>query len=140
MKREDDSLMNPPLGKLLEKIPQKYELVLVATRRAKQLIRQQRMLQLGAEAEISEDSKPLSIALNDIVEGRISADDVLAPEFDVDEPEDDASVFVEMTDFGDDFIQAEGGSGEGGEPSGEGESDELDSVDPEDPQFNWSGD
>jgi DNA-directed RNA polymerase omega subunit len=70
MKYKEDSLIQPSLEALLVRIPKKYELVLTATRRAKQIIRDMRLNTVG----YSEDDlrrKPLSIALNDIVEGRV---------------------------------------------------------------------
>jgi DNA-directed RNA polymerase omega subunit len=141
MKREEDSLMTPTLEDLQECIPQKYELVLVATRRAKQLIRQQRMAGLGAPVDPS-GFKPLSIALRDIIEGRITADDVLAPEFDVDEYHDETTtIYTDLPEMGDDFSQAfDSFEAAGDETEEVEETEELDSVEPEDPQFNWSGD
>jgi DNA-directed RNA polymerase omega subunit len=141
MKRDEDSLMSPTLEELHARIPQKYELVLVATRRAKQLIRQQRLASLGAQVENS-GIKPLSVALRDIAEGRITVDDILAPEFDVDEYHDETTtIYADLPEMGDDFGQAfdslEVVSEEQEEPE---EPEEVETTEPEDPQFNWSGD
>ncbi len=141
MKREEDSLMTPALEDLQARIPQKYELVLVATRRAKQLIRQQRLADLGAPVDTS-GIKPLSIALRDIAEGRISVDDILAPEFDVDEYHDESTtIYADLPEMGDDFSQAFDSYEAAGEETEESEEvDESEIVEPDDPQFNWSGD
>ena len=141
MKREDDSLMTPALEDLMARIPQKYELVLVATRRAKQLIRQQRMAELGAPVEGS-SIKPLSVALRDIADGKISVDDILAPEFDVDDYQDEsAAIYTDLPEMGDDFSQAFDTLETSGEEAEEGEEqDDAEVVEPDDPQFNWSGD
>ncbi len=83
MKREEDSLMHPPLENLLARIPQKYELVLTATKRAKQIIREQRL----NPSAINETGglKPLSIALHDIAEGRVDKQVLLTPDIEFDE-------------------------------------------------------
>ena len=86
MKREEDSLIQPPLEDLLEKIPQKYELVLAATRRAKQILRENRNNALEAEGTMR---KPLSVALEDIVEGRIDKEALLQPDLELDNFLDD---------------------------------------------------
>lgn len=84
MKHEEKSLMNPPMQKLLEKIPQKYEAVLAVTRRAKQIIREQR-LNPGAFTEEELKRKPLSIALDDIIEGRVDKEALMAPDLEFDD-------------------------------------------------------
>jgi DNA-directed RNA polymerase subunit omega len=86
MRREDDTLMNPPLEDLLARIPQKYELVLTATKRAKQIIREQRLN--PAALEEANGIKPLSIALHDIAEGRVDKQVLLTPDIDFDESGD----------------------------------------------------
>ena len=99
MKREEDSLMVPPLDALQRAIPQKYELVLTATRRAKQLLRQQQMA--GAMADDSARSyKPLSVALQEIADGRIGVEqltqpDILAEDFE----EEQQDYFPEIDRF-----------------------------------------
>jgi DNA-directed RNA polymerase omega subunit len=141
MKREEDSLMTPALEDLQARIPQKYELVLVATRRAKQLIRQQRMAGLGVPME-SGGMKPLSVALRDIAEGRISVDDILAPEFDVDEYHDETTtIYADLPEMSDDFSQAfDAYESNNDEVDDTEELDDVETTEPDDPQFNWSGD
>lgn len=100
MKRDEDSLMYPPIEELLEKIPQKYELVLTATKRAKQIIRQHRINPLGVE-ESERGRKPLSIALNDIIEGKVDEDALTMPDtFFDEETEDELALFDEPEAFG----------------------------------------
>jgi len=82
MKHEDD-LMTPPLESLLARIPQKYELVLTATKRAKQIIREHRLN--PAAAEDAAGLKPLSIALRDIAAGRVDKQVLLTPDVEFDE-------------------------------------------------------
>ena len=84
MKTEDLSLMNPPLQKLLDKLPQKYEAVLAVTRRAKQIIREQR-LNPGAFTEEELKRKPLTVAIHDIVDGRVDQEALMAPDVMFDE-------------------------------------------------------
>jgi DNA-directed RNA polymerase omega subunit len=83
IRRDEESLMQPPLENLLARIPQKYELVLTATKRAKQIIREQR-LNPGA-LDDSHGLKPLSIALRDIAEGRVDKEVLLTPDVEFDE-------------------------------------------------------
>ncbi len=73
-KRKKASLTQPSLEKLLEKVPSKYELVLLASRRARQIKR---------EIDIRPDrikdvefAKPLTQALYEIVEGKVTAEDL----------------------------------------------------------------
>lgn len=85
MKQHDDSLMTPPLEDLLDRIPQKFELVLTATKRAKQIIREQR-LNPAAYPATGVESKPLTIALHEIFSGRVDKDSLLrAPEVEADD-------------------------------------------------------
>jgi len=126
MKHEEDSLMTPPLEKLLLKIPQKYELVLAATRRAKQIIRELR-INPQAMDESRRGRKPLSIALLDIVEGRVDAKSLVAPDIEFDEYEEEAAeLFPELESFA--RRTAETPEGEGG-VEGESEEDELEEGD-----------
>lgn len=100
MKRDEDSLMQPPIEELLKKIPQKYELVLTATKRAKQIIRQHRINPLGVAAD-EVGRKPLSIALNDIIDGKVDQDTLSVPDnFFEDEAEDELALFDEPEAFG----------------------------------------
>lgn len=100
MKRDEDSLMYPPIEDLLKKIPRKYELVLTATKRAKQIIRQHRLNPLAVE-ESDRGRKPLSIALNDILEGKVDQDALSMPDtFFDEETEDELALFDEPEAFG----------------------------------------
>ena len=83
MRRDEESLMQPPLEDLLARIPQKYELVLTATKRAKQIIREQRLN--PSAVEDPRGLKPLSIALRDIAEGRVDKEVLLTPDVEFDE-------------------------------------------------------
>ena len=99
MKREDDSLLNPPLEKLLAEIPQKYELVLTATRRAKQIIRE-RLLNPVAFGEQERHRKPLSISLVDIAEGKIDKQALMAPDIQFDDIEGESlALFTDVESF-----------------------------------------
>jgi len=84
MKHEEDSLVYPPIEKLLEKIPQRYELVLTATRRAKQIIREMRLNPM-AFSEEDRKRKPLNIALMDIIEGRVDQQALMSPDIEFDD-------------------------------------------------------
>jgi DNA-directed RNA polymerase omega subunit len=100
MKRDEDSLMFPPLEELLTKIPRKYELVLTATKRAKQIIRQHRLNPLGIDPS-ERTRKPLSIALTDIVQGKVDEDTLNMPDtFFDEETEDELALFDEPEAFG----------------------------------------
>jgi DNA-directed RNA polymerase omega subunit len=83
MRRDEESLIQPPLENLLARIPQKYELVLTATKRAKQIIREQRLN--PAALEDSHGLKPLSVALRDIADGRVDKQVLLTPDVEFDE-------------------------------------------------------
>ena len=83
MKRDDETLMQPPLENLLARIPQKYELVLTATKRAKQIIREQRLSPSAVEE--ANGLKPLSVALRDISDGRVDKGVLLTPDVEFDE-------------------------------------------------------
>lgn len=100
MKYKEDSLIQPSLEALQERIPKKYELVLTATRRAKQIIRDMRLNTVG----YSEDDlrrKPLSIALNDIVEGRVDASALATPDVNFTDYEEGTSdLFTDIDSLG----------------------------------------
>lgn len=123
MKREDDSLIYPSLEKLLERMPQKYELVLAATRRAKQILREQR-LNPTVLGEDDKRRKPLSIALEDILEGRVDQQALVAPDLEFDDVGD------ERLDMFPDVEELDRPSMEGDEDadseSGDDETDESD--------------
>ena len=85
--RDEESLMYPPMEVLLDKIPDKYALVLTATKRAKHIILQKR---LNPNAEgMQDDRKPLSIALKEIAEGVVNQSDLDLPELLMDDYVDD---------------------------------------------------
>lgn len=84
MQHEEDSLVYPPIEKLLVKIPQRYELVLTATRRAKQIIREMRLNPM-AFGEEDRKRKPLNIALMDIIEGRVDKQALMSPDIEFDD-------------------------------------------------------
>jgi DNA-directed RNA polymerase omega subunit len=98
--KHDDSLLYPTLQKLLERIPQKYELVLAATRRAKQILRQQRLNPAGfSEADLHR--KPLTIALTDIVEERVDKEALMALDLEFDDIEQEQEdMFPDAEGFG----------------------------------------
>lgn len=95
--RDEDSLMYPPLEELLEKIPDKYALVLTATKRAKHIIMQNRLNPSTAMVDL-DSRKPLSIALRDISEGVVdqSALDLPEPLLD-DYVDDEMPVYVDLS-------------------------------------------
>ena len=82
-----DTLMYPLLEDLLEKIPSKYELVLLASLRAKQIIAKQR-LGPTLEGELDDDvkvmqagHKPLSQALGEVARGELHRDKIYLLEY-----------------------------------------------------------
>ena len=98
MKRDEESLVNPPLQDLLAQIPQKYELVLAATRRAKQILRQQQINPM--EAGDPKYRKPLTLALMDIAAGRVDTQELMQPDVIFDEFEDEPQEFFpELENF-----------------------------------------
>ena len=104
--RDEDSLMFPPLEKLLEKIPDKYALVLTATKRAKQIILQHRLNPGSDDAQ--SQRKPLSIALQDIADGVVDQTALQTPEvFLEDYFEDEGPSYPEIDIPGDDLSAGE---------------------------------
>jgi DNA-directed RNA polymerase omega subunit len=95
MKRDENSLMNPPLEQLIARIPQKYELVLAAAKRAKQIIREQRINPMSVSEE-QKHIKPLTIALHDIAAGKVDKEVLLTPDIEFDD-------YVEENEFGAEF-------------------------------------
>jgi DNA-directed RNA polymerase omega subunit len=82
-----DSLAYPLLEELLEKIPSKYDLVLLAALRAKQIITNQKR-GLNADGEYNPDlkamqtgRKPLSIALMEIQRGELPREKIFLLEY-----------------------------------------------------------
>jgi DNA-directed RNA polymerase omega subunit len=115
MKLEDQNLMYPPLDRLLERIPQKYELVLTATRRAKQIIREQRLNPAGVSEE-DRQIKPLTLALLDIYEERVGSDALLEPDVTFEDGEsEEVELFPEEPGFGERPAGAEAAAEEPGE-------------------------
>ena len=131
MPREEDSLLYPTLERLLELIPQKYELVLAATRRAKQLIREMR-LNPTAFSEEQKKRKPLTIALQELAEGRIDQQALLAPDLEFDELEEEPpELFPEFESFTRSRHDAAEGEWSGEELEDLDEGEELDEEDEE---------
>ncbi len=94
--RDEDSLMYPPIEDLLEKIPDKYALVLTATKRAKHIIMQNRLNPMAAES-VRDDRKPLSIALREIADGVVDQKDLDLPEPLLDDyVDDEVPVYFDM--------------------------------------------
>lgn len=61
-----NTMINPSVVELLEKVEDRYSLVIVTSKRARQLID-------GAEELVDADSiKPLTIAINEVNEGAVS--------------------------------------------------------------------
>lgn len=64
----NNSMINPSIVDLLEKVDNRYSLVVAASKRARQLIE-------GKEPLITVDStKPVTIAINEIYEGAIETE------------------------------------------------------------------
>ena len=84
---EQDTLMYPLMEDLLKKIPSKFEVVVLASLRARQIIQKQRQglsfeRELDAEATLGEDvRKPLSRALAEIAEGKLDKDKMYLLEY-----------------------------------------------------------
>jgi len=73
-KKRKANLTQPSLERLLAKVPSKYELVLLASKRARQIKRE---VDFRPErARDFEFTKPLTTALFEIVEGRVTAEDL----------------------------------------------------------------
>lgn len=68
-----NSMINPPILSLMEKVHNRYALVVVASKRARQLISGEPKL-----VDI-ESNKPVTVAINEINEGKISFEEP-APE------------------------------------------------------------
>ncbi|MBP1888569.1 DNA-directed RNA polymerase subunit omega [Clostridium moniliforme] len=62
----NNSMINPSVVDLLKKVDDRYSLVIVTSKRARQII-------AGSEPLINIDSqKPLTIAINEVNEGKVS--------------------------------------------------------------------
>ena len=65
-----NSMINPSIVDLLKKVDNRYSLVIVTSKRARQLID-------GSEPTVKIDSKkPLTVAINEVNEGTISFEQV----------------------------------------------------------------
>jgi DNA-directed RNA polymerase subunit omega len=65
-----NSMINPPIVELLEKVDNRYSLVVVTARRARQLID-------GDKSLVNIDStKPVTVSINEVYEGKISYESV----------------------------------------------------------------
>lgn len=65
-----NSMINPPIVELLEKVDNRYSLVVVTARRARQLID-------GDKSLVNiESTKPVTISINEINEGKITYESV----------------------------------------------------------------
>ncbi|MCC7477321.1 DNA-directed RNA polymerase subunit omega [bacterium] len=95
MRRDDGSLMFPPVEELVEKIPQKYELVLTATKRAKQLIIEMRH-NPGQFSQEQMRTKPITLALHEIASGQLDKDALLAADIDFSDPDPDNEFHSEL--------------------------------------------
>lgn len=68
----NNSMINPSIVSLLEKVDNRYSLVVVTARRARQLID-------GEEPLVEIDSpKPVTIAINEVYDGKIGYESVKA--------------------------------------------------------------
>lgn len=87
-----NGIIDPPIDDLLEKVDSKYALVVFASQRARQINAYYSDLHdgnlyenVGPLVDSSVDDKPLSIALHEIVEGKIemhpraAVDELVAP-------------------------------------------------------------
>ena len=78
------SMIDPPIGELLDKVDCRYTLAVLASKRARQLIgsdKTQPLINVADNKDLK-DAKPLSIAIEEIHMGRItySRDEKAAPQ------------------------------------------------------------
>lgn len=59
-------MLNPPMNKLLEKVPSRYMLVNIVAQRARQIASE------AEEEQIPLDDKPVSIAIREVAEGKLT--------------------------------------------------------------------
>ena len=59
-------MLEPPMNKLLEQVPSRYMLVNVVAQRARQVATE------AEDAGISLDDKPVTIAIREVAEGKVS--------------------------------------------------------------------
>ncbi len=67
MVMEKKTMINPSVTDLLEKVDNRYRLVTVTSRRARQLVEKQEMLGVDGDYD-----KPLETAINEVYEGFIT--------------------------------------------------------------------
>ena len=61
-------MLEPPMNKLLQQVPSRYMLVNVVAQRARQVASE------AEDAGISLEDKPVTIAIREVAEGKISPD------------------------------------------------------------------
>lgn len=66
-KAEKKTMINPSVTDLLEKVDNRYRLVTVTSRRARQLVEKQEMLEENGNYD-----KPLATAINEVYDGLIT--------------------------------------------------------------------
>ena len=62
-------MLEPPMNKLLEQVPSRYMLVNVVAQRARQIATE------AEDAGISLDDKPVTIAIREVAEGKVTLED-----------------------------------------------------------------
>lgn len=63
-------MLEVPMNQLLKQVPSRYMLVNVVAQRARQIATE------AEEAEISLEDKPVTIAIREVADGRLHAEDV----------------------------------------------------------------
>lgn len=108
MAARDQGIIDPPIDSLLEKVDSKYQLVIYASKRARQIndyysdLHEGNLFDnVGPLVDSSIDDKPLSIALHEINEQKI----VMVEARPLETP-DDVIVFDDEINFEDDAPQA----------------------------------
>lgn len=79
MATENKGIIDPPIDELLERVDSKYQLVIYSSKRARQIndyytdLHDGNLFEnVGPLVDSSVDDKPLSIALHEIVEGKLT--------------------------------------------------------------------
>lgn len=62
-------MLEPPMNKLLQQVPSRYMLVNVVAQRARQVATE------AEDAGISLEDKPVTIAIREVAEGKVTLDD-----------------------------------------------------------------
>lgn len=73
-KIEKKTMINPSVTDLLEKVDNRYRLVTVTSRRARQLVEKQELLEDGGNYD-----KPLATAINEVYDGFITYETIKDP-------------------------------------------------------------